>query len=38
MNVEILKKYSEYRYTGEPVLQCGNTELFSVDITKLTTR
>lgn len=35
---EILKKYSEYRYTGEPVLQGGNTELFSVDITKLTTR
>ena len=27
-----LNKYSEYRYTGAPVLKDGNTELFTADI------
>ena len=30
---EILKKYSKYKYNGPPVIECGNTELFTTDIT-----
>ena len=32
---EILRKYKQYRYKGNPLLVSGNTELFSVDIFNL---
>lgn len=31
----ILKLNAEYRYTGEPLLRSGNTELFSIDVGEL---
>ena len=35
MEKEILRKYKQYRYKGNPLLASGNTELFSVDIFNL---
>ena len=35
MEKEILRKYKQYRYKGNPLLVSGNTELFSVDIFNL---
>lgn len=35
---EILKKYKEYKYTGEPILRTGNSELFVRDVLGLDTR
>lgn len=32
---EILKKYSNYKYNGKPILESGNTELFSKDVLEL---
>lgn len=34
---EILKYYYDYRYVGAPLLNSGNTELFSIDILGLDT-
>jgi hypothetical protein len=31
----LLKKYKEYAYKGNPILSSGNTELFTVDISRL---
>jgi len=35
MEQSILKKYSNYKYTGDPLLSSGNTELFSRNILNL---
>jgi len=32
---ELLKKYSEFRYSGDPLLENGNTELFNEDVLHL---
>ena len=32
---EVKRKYKEYRYKGQDVLDSGNTELFTVDILAL---
>lgn len=34
---QILKQYKDYKYIGEPLLNSGNTELFSIDILGLST-
>ena len=35
MEKEILSKYSEHKYNGDPVLFSGNTEMFTKDILEL---